>query len=223
MQRLCVPESSFSPSVLPFQALWPLAASNPFQAGGLGSALHDSHSIPAPALPALLPPTTHLSVSQTHPTTSSSFCALLHKAAASHCDWPPLKMLLGCYSWTHLFFPRAVAALMRKGTQNPTKRLHLFCIQRILEQKSMRFKEEKNLNTSDMKNLFQVLIRIIFKFLVTETWRKARLYSRQKELTRNQAPTFSFYRKMKYLVTNITNSFGCVRLNRFVSAAEILS
>lgn len=136
--------------------------------------------------------------------------------------WPPLKMLLGCYSWTHLFFPWAVAALMRKGTQNPTKRLHLFCMQRILEQKSMRFKEEKNLNTSDMKNLFQVLIRIIFKFLVTETWRKARLYSRQKELTRNQAPNFSFYRKMKDLVTNITNSFGCVRLNRFVSAAERL-
>lgn len=75
----------------------------------------------------------------------------------------------------------AVAALMQKETLNTPERLHLFCIQRILGQKSMKnSRRKKTPNTSETQNLFQVLIRTIFKLLVTETWRKAGLYSRQK-------------------------------------------
>lgn len=115
----------------PVFALW-VSQSNPSTSSSSPSAPHSS--VPCHA-PQSLPDTPPFSPPPVRPSVSS-FTRLLPA-----CD--PLKMLLGCCSWTHLLFPRAVAVLRQKGTQNPSKRLHLFCIQRILEQKSMRFKGGK--------------------------------------------------------------------------------
>lgn len=97
-----------------------------------------------------------------------------------------LKTLLSCCG--HLNPPLLSTSSLgshAKRDPKPTQKAALtkICMQRILEQKSMRFQEEKK--TSKTKNLFPVFIWIIFKLLIKERWGKARLYFRQRQLMRN--------------------------------------
>lgn len=131
----------------------------------LGSALHSSHLIPAQALPALLlpqflPPTTHPSLSQTHhPSPHHQLMSLSppSQGFCQPCD-PPWKCFL------------AAAAESISSSHKPwqfwckkrPKRLHLFCIQKILEKNQIQGgKNPKHLRnakpfSSVNKNYFKV-------------------------------------------------------------------
>lgn len=176
MQRLCVPEFSFSPSAVPFQALWAHAASRTLP---MLAAWPQPCTTPTWSQSWLFqlfcsPPCTwvcpkHITLLHT---TTSSFCVLLHEASASPVTL--LKMLLGCCRWIHRFFSQAVELLMQRDPK-PTQKAAL-----ILHTKDFRAVEyeiqggRKTPNTSEAQNLFQVLIRTIFKLLVTETLKKTK-------------------------------------------------
>lgn len=133
MKRLCVPEFSFSPSGVPFQAFWALAASSPCHAWAQPCTaptwsqvwlfqLFCSNSCPHHA-PESLPNTPPFSPPPAHPSVSS-FRRFLPAL------WPPWKCFLAAepISSSHKSW--------QFWCKKRPKRLHLFCIQKILEKKS---------------------------------------------------------------------------------------
>lgn len=144
------PESSFSPHTTPLQTLWPPAAASPWP-----QPRTPPWADPAPAPPSW--PSTHScpqlppprqpqspGMSPPHSPFSLSVWLLFLQAAAGHRG--PLKMLLGCCGQLNpsLLSMGSLSSYAKRDTK-PTQKaaLRKISMQRILDQKTMRFQKEK--------------------------------------------------------------------------------